>query len=103
MTLLPPAQAHSPTSRAAAESMAHGAAPRRALVYRSLLQRGPATDEELQTRTGLPPSTQRPRRIELCDLGLVQDSGHQRLTRSGRWAIVWEVTRGEPAQLPLLS
>jgi hypothetical protein len=35
------------------------------------------------------PSTQRPRRIELCEAEAVIDSGLRRLTRSSRAAVVW--------------
>ncbi len=50
------------------------------------------TDEELQAELGLNPSTQRPRRVELVEGGLVADSGRRRLTRSGRLAVVWVAT-----------
>lgn len=48
------------------------------------------TDEEMQQRLGMNPSTQRPRRIELVDRDLVCDSGTKRATTSGRQAIVWK-------------
>jgi transcription initiation factor IIE alpha subunit len=85
----PPAQWHSPTSIAAAASMLGAAAHSRRRVYTLLLARGPLTDEEMQERLGMNPSTQRPRRIELVHAGLVRDSDQRRKTRSGRWAIVW--------------
>lgn len=47
------------------------------------------TDEEMQTKLGMNPSTQRPRRVDLVSRGLVVDSGRTRLTRSGRKATVW--------------
>jgi hypothetical protein len=50
-----------------------------------------ATDEEIQTALDMNPSTQRPRRVELVDQGLIQDSGRTRLTRSKRAAAVWWV------------
>lgn len=53
---------------------------------------GGATDDELQHWTNLNPSTQRPRRIELCEAGLVRNSGQTRKTRSGRQAVVWVAT-----------
>jgi len=49
-----------------------------------------ATDEEMQTRLGMNPSTQRPRRIELARRGLVVTCG-VRKTTSGRNADVWRV------------
>jgi len=51
--------------------------------------RNGATDEEMQVALGMNPSTQRPRRIELVEEGLVVDSHERRRTRSGRAAIVW--------------
>jgi hypothetical protein len=48
-----------------------------------------ATDEEMQTALRMNPSTQRPRRVELVEEGLIVDSGERRPTRSGRAAIVW--------------
>lgn len=50
---------------------------------------GGLTDQEIQRATGLDPSTERPRRIELVNAGLVYDSGRKRRTLSGRRAIVW--------------
>jgi hypothetical protein len=47
------------------------------------------TDEEMQTRLGMNPSTQRPRRIELARRGLVVEAGTRR-TASGRMATVWK-------------
>jgi transcription initiation factor IIE alpha subunit len=47
------------------------------------------TDEEIQTRLGMNPSTQRPRRIELARRGLVVEAGTRR-TASGRMATVWK-------------
>jgi transcription initiation factor IIE alpha subunit len=49
------------------------------------------TDEEVQTRLGMNPSTQRPRRIELVRRGLVVECGTRR-TASGRMATVWRAT-----------
>jgi hypothetical protein len=58
----------------------------------ALLQATPdgLTDEEQQTRLGMNPSTQRPRRIELARRGLVVEAGTRR-TASGRMATVWRV------------
>jgi len=50
------------------------------------------TDEEIQTRTGMNPSTERPRRVELVEMGLIEDSGVRRRTSSGRSAVVWKLT-----------
>ena len=58
----------------------------------ALLQATPGglTDEEMQRRLGMNPSTQRPRRIELARRGFVVADG-TRKTSSGRWATVWRV------------
>lgn len=39
----------------------------------------------------MPGNTVRPRRIELEELGFVEDSGARRPTHSGKMAIVWVV------------
>ncbi len=48
------------------------------------------TDEQMQRRLGMNPSTQRPRRIELAKAGMIQKAG-VRKTASGRNADVWKV------------
>ena len=58
------------------------------------------TDQELQEGLGMDPSTERPRRVELMDRGLICDSGETRRTRSGRRAVVW-VAVPKAAQMPL--
>lgn len=89
----PPAQGHSPTSRAAAAGVAPRAGTLRAAVL-ALLKATPGglTDEEVQDALAMGPSTQRPRRVELVGQGLVRDAGRTRKTRSGRSAVVWEAT-----------
>jgi predicted ArsR family transcriptional regulator len=87
-----PSVNRSTTSAAAADSLdvdALNALQRRVL---SLLQATPGglTDEEMQRRLGMNPSTQRPRRIELARRGFVVADG-TRKTSSGRWATVWRV------------
>lgn len=88
----PPAQRHSPTSVAAAEEIKPAAATLRQAVLEFLCLCGSdgATDEEMQTALGMNPSTQRPRRVELCEQGLAYDSNRKRLTKSGRQAVVWQ-------------
>jgi hypothetical protein len=80
------------TSAKAADSL--GPATLNAMQRRvlALLQATPGglTDEEMQTRLGMNPSTQRPRRIELARRGLVVEAGTRR-TASGRMATVWRV------------
>lgn len=86
-----PAQAHSATSKAAAESIRPAAATLRAAVLRLIrTYPGGLTDEEGIDLTGLSPSTYRPRRIENVRAGLIRNSGRTRKTRSGRDATVWE-------------
>lgn len=48
-----------------------------------------ATDEEAQQSLRMNPSTQRPRRGELADKGLIRLAGTTRKTRTGRKANVW--------------
>ena len=88
----------SETSRRAAEEIEMNADSLRGRTYRYLIGRGNrgATDEEIQTASGMNPSTQRPRRVELVERGLVKDSGQTRLTKSSRSAVVWiSVQHGE--------
>ena len=87
-----PAVRGSQTSNDAADSLdapTLNAMQRRVL---ELLQATPdgLTDEEMQTRLGMNPSTQRPRRIELARRGMVVEAGTRR-TSSGRMAVVWRV------------
>jgi hypothetical protein len=85
------AQMHSQPSIAAAEAALPNAGTLRRRVYDQLRQwhATGGTDEDLQIGLGMDPSTQRPRRIELVNAGLVRDSGRTRKTRSGRRATVW--------------
>jgi len=53
----------------------------------------PLTDEEMQLAGMMPANTQRPRRIELAQLGLVCDSGVRRRTSRGKTAVVWRLHR----------
>ena len=92
----PPAQAHSATSKAAADGIKLLAAGLRGRVLSFIDGRGAegATDEEIAQGTGLNPSTARPRRVELATRGLIVKEG-TRKTASGRAADVWKVTRKE--------
>jgi hypothetical protein len=47
-----------------------------------------ATDVEIQMALGISGDTERPRRVELCDLDLIVDSGRARVVR-GRKHTVW--------------
>lgn len=93
----PPAQAHSRTSRVAAQHAKRRAPGDRVRVLAFLRRRGNigATDEEMQLLLELNPSTQRPRRINLVDADLVFDSGWTRRVKSGREATVWLAREGE--------
>jgi DNA-binding MarR family transcriptional regulator len=85
-----PAQQHSPTSVAAAESLTPedlNDGQRRVLAY--LKEHGPATDEQIIAGTGMNPNTARPRRVELVRRGLVVNGGEGR-TQSGNRAVVWK-------------
>lgn len=81
----------SQTSREAAEAIAPHCNALQLRVLRYLAaQPGGATDERMQEALSLTGSTQRPRRVELEQAGLVRDSGAKAKTRSGRQAVVWE-------------
>ena len=79
------------TSASALASIERSAKTLRGTLYRWLLDQGEigATDEEMQIALSMNPSTQRPRRGELAEDGLVRESGDTRKTRSGRPAVVW--------------
>ena len=94
-------QHHSETSREAAERIVRVAPTLRDRVLMALAMR-PMTDEELCEVTQIPPSTERPRRVELVAERIVRDSGERRKTRSGRNAVVWCVTEPDGTQLTLL-
>lgn len=81
------------TSRVAAVEAVPLTGSKRQAVFHFIQEQGwrGATDEEIQTALDMNPSTQRPRRVELVDQGLIQDSGRTRLTRSRRAAAVWWV------------
>ena len=87
-----PFQAHSGTSREAAEEMRGSPAQTDRAAVLLLIQQSThgRTDEEIQRMLRLNPSTERPRRIELVKATQVRDSGLTRKTKSGRNATVWE-------------
>lgn len=91
MTTLPPAQAHSPTSVAAALAIRSDAQRLRDAVFAAIREAGAdgLTDEEGILQTGIAASTYRPRRGELVAYTRVRDSGKTRRTHSGRQAVVW--------------
>ena len=83
--------AGSETSLAAAQSIEEIRGVKRRLVWKEIyrLKEWGATDDELQVTLAMNPSTERPRRVELVESGLVIGSGGRRPTRSGRLAVVW--------------
>lgn len=95
-----PHQAHSETSRAAAAAYLPHARTARERVYWTIAESPDGlTDEEVQDALDMNPSTQRPRRVELVEIGIVEDSGRTRPTRSGMEAVVW-VQRDPPQPYP---
>lgn len=89
----PPAQRHSETSIAAAEAIKPRVEIYRERILAEIKRSGALgrTDGELQEQLNMNGSTQRPRRIELVDAGLVRDSGRTRKSASGRACVVWVV------------
>jgi hypothetical protein len=85
-----PAQQHSRTSMAAADSLDEDTLNRLQRQVLAVIAAASAglTDEEIQLHTGMNPSTQRPRRIELERRGFITQAG-TRKTSSGRNAVVW--------------
>lgn len=91
---VPPHQRHSDTSLDAALSVAADVPNLRDRVLACLLAHPDGlTDEEMQAALSMNPNTQRPRRVELIEAGLVEDSGARRLTVAGRKAVVWRASR----------
>lgn len=60
-------------------------------------------DEEMQSILHMSPNTQRPRRVELVDLGYVRASGQRRPTIAGSFSIVWTATDAGRVALALLA
>jgi hypothetical protein len=88
----PPHVAGSDTSLAASEEIkGEGVSVGQSRVLALLSV--PLTDEEMQLAGMMPANTQRPRRIELAQLGLVCDSGVRRRTSRGKTAVVWRLHR----------
>lgn len=59
-------------------------------VLRAFEQLGPMTDEEMQARLSMPANTQRPRRVELSDWGLISEYEYG-VTRTGNRAVRWQI------------
>lgn len=91
------------TSGDAAAAIRPALSARRAAVYAALLSQGPvmlpdasgavsggATAEELESLSGLPGNTVRPRLLDLEAQGYARRTGWTRPTRGGNQATVWE-------------
>ncbi|MDY0169427.1 MAG: hypothetical protein RBS80_22985 [Thermoguttaceae bacterium] len=95
----PPAVA-AETRRESRQEIAPHTDDMRGEVLAALVTRGRrgATDEELARELSMRGDTERARRVELRDAGLVIDSGRRRPTSSGRRAVVWiAATADQPA------
>ncbi len=89
----------SPTSHAAALSIAPHAPPLRLQILKLITNAADGlTDDEIEVITGLRHQTASARRRELVLSGHVVNSGARRRTTSGRTATVWIAT---PEQLDL--
>ena len=82
---------HPDTSHIAAATIPRTGTLRRA-VYDAIHRTGDEgmTDSELQRALDMDGNTERPRRVELIDAGLIKDSGRRRY-EGGRPMIVWVV------------
>lgn len=92
-----PFQAHSDTSRAAADRKRPTAATDRKRVLDWFKANGPATDQECQTALELAGDTQRPRRVSLVRGGWLREYD-EGTTRAGYRAKRWVAT--EKASTP---
>ena len=88
-----PYQSHSATSRAAAATWGGRTRAAHARIIAHLTAHESATDEEMQDALEMAPNTQRPRRRELEQQAVVEDSGLTRATKSGRKAVLWRLRR----------
>lgn len=84
---------HPDTSYKAAELVMPSTGTLRRQVYDFIKQAGArgATDIEIQVALRMDGNTERPRRVELVNGGLVRDSGHRREIK-GRQHVIWEVS-----------
>lgn len=85
------------TEVAAARFVLPRSGTQRRLVYDHIVQAGEhgATDEEIQQALGLHHNSQTPRRLELVQAGLIEDSGRRRTGHSTVPSIVWVATPRE--------
>lgn len=89
-----PAENDTATGQEAAAAIRGAVGKLRTIVLTYLFHVGHtgATDDELQTALRMNPSTERPRRVELLQLGFITDAGVRRRTSTGRSAMVWRIT-----------
>ena len=80
------------TSRAAARAVSVRSGSQRARVLLHLWRSGPETDLQLQEYLTLGPSSERPRRGELVDMGLVAATDRTKVHNGVEWTI-WSITR----------
>lgn len=80
------------TSLAAATKALGRSAGWRRRVFDLIAASDGVTDEEIADQLGMNPSTERPRRVELVQAGLIRDSGRRRRTVSGTDAAVWVIS-----------
>lgn len=95
MTVIEPGtltgRSHPETSHeAAARALGRSGGARRRVL--EALTTFALTDDEMQVLLCMPANTQRPRRVELVDMGYVQSTGLRRTTTTGAEAIVWWAT-----------
>lgn len=85
---------HPGTSRRAAAGCTITGKNQRGILLRHLFEREErgSTDAYMQDHLKMGASSQRPRRVELVRMGLVQDSGRTRTLANGREATVWTLT-----------
>ena len=84
---------HGATAHDAASKIDSVSGLQRRNVYATICASGKhgMTDQEIQTALHLDPSSERPRRVELVEAGMIEDSGETRSTTSGRSAVVWRI------------
>ena len=93
----PPFQAHSATSKEAADSIREQTANLRERIYDFIKAVGHGvSDERISAVTGIQQNTVRPRRIELVKAGRVMAAPYPTKTVSGRKATAWIATPVEP-------
>lgn len=80
------------TSRTAARAVSVKSGSGRGMLLRALRDAGSLSDYEMQNATGMKSSTQRPRRVELVDIGLVRPSSELTRRHEGSAWTVWVLT-----------